>query len=387
VSRLRARPGACDPAIEPIFLLAGGAARRAALAERTRAVLEHVDFALLAQRLADRWLLPLIGVRALEAAPDVCPPEFAAAVETARHEERMLGLALEGETRRLVARLGQSGIQALPLKGPLLAAHVHGDTGLRHSGDVDLLVSRSRLAEAAELVGAEVASAPHDPLRRNGLPDLHLSLRPEGRPAVELHWRVHWYEEMFSEDMLARAEPGPDGLLRAQPDDLAASLLLYYARDGFFGVRHAADLAAWWDRHGHGLPERFLEGHARRYPELAPALSASAVVAERIAGVPARGWLGDAAITRRRSLAIAERLADWTQAGDRDQLMANISLVDGLLGPPGSGRAFVERELSPSEGSTVEHATKVLARYAIALWRVRGGRSWAPPPVAAADLA
>jgi hypothetical protein len=246
-------------------------------------------------------------------------------------------------------------------------------------------VSRVRLDDAAALLGADLAASPGDPVRRNGLPDLHLSLRPQGGPTVELHWRIHWYEEAFSEDMLARAEPGPDGLLRARPDDLAVSLLLYYARDGFFGVRHAADLAAWWDRHGHELPARFLEGHARRYPELAPALSAAAAVAERVAGVPARGWLGDAAITERRSLRIAERLADWAQAGDPDQLAANVSLVDGLLGPPGSARAFVARELSPPEGSTLEHATKVLARYAIALWRVRGGRDWAPTPAALAD--
>jgi hypothetical protein len=385
MSRSRVRSGACDPAIEPIFLLAGCEARRAALHRRTREVLASVDFAELERRLTDRWLLPLIGGRAVEAAPDLCPPEFTARVETALRGARVLSLAIEGETRRLVARLERRGIRALPLKGPLLAADVHGDTGLRHSADVDLLVSRVRLDDAAELLGADLASTPDDPLRRNGLPDLHLSLRPEGRPTVELHWRVHWYEEAFSEDMLARAEPGADGLLRARSDDLAASLLLYYARDGFFGVRHAADIAAWWDRHGRALPDRFLEGHARRYPELAPALSAAAAVAERMTGVPARGWLGGAAVTTRRSLRIAERLADWAQAGDRDQLAANISLVDGLLGPPGSARAFVERELSPPQGSTVGHATKVLARYAIALWRIRGGRTWAPTPAALPD--
>ncbi|MEA2399508.1 MAG: hypothetical protein QOK25_3064 [Thermoleophilaceae bacterium] len=382
MSRTAGSEDSFDAALEPLILLAGCSARRSALTERIRAALSEADFTALAESLARRRLLPLIVTRALEAAGESCPPTFRAAVVAARREARARGLALELETRRLASRLDDHGIPALPLKGPLLAAEAHGDLGLRDTGDVDLLVSRERLAEAARLISGDAFDEPSDPLRENGLPDLHLALRRPDRPAVELHWRVHWYEEAFSEDMLARAEPGPDGLLRAQPDDLAASLLLYYARDGFYGVRMAADLAAWWDRRGGALPPRFLEGHARHYPELGPALTASTVVLERLTGTPAREWLGDAAVRDHRGVALAERLADWDQAGDRDQLAANISLVDGLLGPRGSGRAFVRRELSPRTGSTSQHAAKVLARYAIALWRVRGGRCWSPLPSA-----
>ena len=81
-----------------------------------------------------------------------------------------------------------------------------------------------------------------------------------------------------------------------------------------------------------------------------------------------------------RRVELAERLADWTQEGDRDQALANISLVDGLLGPSGSGRAFMRRELVPRSGSPASHAAKVITRYVIALWRVRGGRSWSTAP-------
>ncbi|HEX8067732.1 MAG TPA: nucleotidyltransferase family protein [Thermoleophilaceae bacterium] len=369
-----------DAALEPIYLLAGCEARRRALRERSRAVLATADFRALAASLAARRLLSLIGTRALEAAGDLCPPDFREAVEHSRREDRARGLAVEAATRRVAARLEERGIRALPLKGPLLAIEAHGDFGLRGTSDVDVLVPPSRLAEAAELLADEQFREPRDPLRPNGLPDLHLALRGPDTPSVELHWRVHWYEEAFSGDMLERAVRGPDGLLRAQPDDLAASLLLYYARDGFHGVRHAADLAAWWDRHGDDLPPRFLEGHARRYPELAPALTASATVLEHVTGTPAREWLGDAAVRGRRRVELAERLADWAQQGDRDQLAANISLVDGLLGPRGSARAFVRRELGPRSDEPAGHAAKVLARYAIALWRVRGGRRWSPAP-------
>jgi hypothetical protein len=74
------------------------------------------------------------------------------------------------------------------------------------------------------------------------------------------------------------------------------------------------------------------------------------------------------------------RLADWTQAGDRDQLAANISLVDGLLAPSAARAAFARRELVPRHGATPPHAAKMLARYGAALWQVRRGRHWMAPP-------
>ena len=363
----------------PIFLLAGCAARRAELRDRARSALAHADHDRLARELAGRRLLPLVGTRALEAGGDLCPPSFHGHVRRAVTAARARGIAVEAELRRTAALLAEHGIRALALKGPLLAAEAHGDYGLRETDDVDVLVPHSRLHEAADLLAAGGYTRAAEPIRSNGLPDLHLALRHRDRPAIELHWRVHWYEEAFSADMLARAEPGPDGLLRARPDDLAAALLLFYARDGLYGVRLAADIAAWWDRHGHALPPGFLEGHARSYPALTPALTAAAQATERLTGVPASDWLGSAA-ARGRRIELATRLADWTQTGDRDQLAANISLADGLLGPRGSAGAFARRQLKPRAGALLPHAAKTLARYAIALWSVRSGRWWAPLP-------
>ena len=246
----------------------------------------------------------------------------------------------------MVGTLAGAGVAALPLKGPLLASDLHGDLGLRETADVDLLVARTDLEQAVRtLVGEGFSQAP-EARRADGLPGLHDVLRHPSLGEVELHWRIHWYEERFAGDMLARAEPAADGFLRPQPDDLAAALLLFYARDGFHGVRMAADIGAWWDRHGAELPAAFLEGHARRYPALAPALTAAAHAAERVVGVPAPSWLGAAAAAGPR-VALATRLSDWAQDGDLDQLAANISLVGALLGPRGSTGDFARRELLP----------------------------------------
>ena len=359
--------------LDLLRLLSGTQARRASLIQPIRAALARADLDRLALDLADRRVLPLIGGRAIEIAPDLCPDGFRSAVAAAHAAARARGLAIDAETRRVVDELARHDISALPLKGPLLADAAHGDIGLRESGDIDLLVARERIGKAARILEADGLGRPVDPIRRNGLPDLHLSFRPPGRPAVELHWRVHWYEEEFSAELLARARPAPDGLLRAAPADLAVCLLLFYARDGFHGVRLAADIAGWWDRNGAALPPRPLEDIARRHRGIARSLTAAATAVDQLTGVPARAWLGDAA-ARGRSVQMAVRLADWTQAGDRDQMAANISLADALLAPHGALPDFARRELVPRTGPTGTHAAKMLIRYGVALWHLRGGR-------------
>ena len=373
------------PELELVNLLAGCASRREAFAPAVRALLERSDFDLLTQTLRERRLLPLIGTRAITTGGAVIPDGFRNAVTRALAAARANGLAVEAATRRAVSRLAERSVRALPLKGPLLAADAHDDVGLRETHDVDLLVARADMGAAIAALEETGYRRGADPLRPGGMPDLHFTLEHPALPAIELHWRIHWDERGFSDRLLARAAEGPDGLLRAAPDDLVASLLLYHARDGFHGVRIAADIAAWWDRHGGGPQHGLLERHARDHPELAPHLTAAALAVERLTGTPAVGWLGGA-VSGGRRVALAARLADWTQAGDRDQMAANISLVGALLTPAGSWGAFVRRELSLPGASTpgnAAHAAKMCVRLALGLWAIRGGREWAPSPLSA----
>jgi hypothetical protein len=375
------------PQLQILFFLAGCKQRRALLRTPTRAFLERADLDVVARELAERRLLALIGSRAVEAAPDLVSSGFRQAVAEARAGARAHGLAVETTTTRLVGVLAEAGIRTLVLKGPLLATAAHGDLGLRETSDVDLLVPAGDLQRAVGALRKLGFTEPADVVRRNGLPDLHFELHHRTLPSVELHWRVYWYENAFTEQLLADAQAGPDGLLRPQPGDLMTSLLLFYARDGFHGVRIAADIAAWWDRHGHTLSPRFLEGYVARFPELEPALVAAVAATERVTGVPATSWLAGSTQPRRR-VATAARLADWAQAGDRDQMSANISLVGALLRPPGTTPEFAQRAFVLSgerPTATLVHTAKVVARYGIALWRVRGSRAWEATPAGATD--
>ena len=378
------------PELELAFLLAGVAERRAGSLERVRALAARCDADALADSLAARRLLPLIGARLRELAGDELPAGFAARVDTAIRDTRAAAMALEALTLRLLARLDRAGIPAVALKGPLMEERLYGELGLRQTADVDLLVAPADLGRSVELLRSDGYGPALEAVRRDGLPDLHFRLPGERLPSVELHWRIHWYEEDFSRDYLHRAVPDATGVRRPEPLDELISLLLYYARDGFHGLRGAADIAAWFDRHG--APTDF--SRAREYPALVAPLQAAAVVAERVTGAPLARLVG---VTRPRGrIRVATELADWTGVGERDQLAANIALVDALLSPPGGRGAFARRlvRLDPAAEAAIRspaeliarravHTAKMSFRFALALWalrRRRPGSGCAEPP-------
>jgi len=87
--------------------------------------------------------------------------------------------------------------------------------------------------------------APADPVLANGLPMHHFTLAaPDERTGVELHWRAQWYDDdAHSRGYLDRAIT-VDGLPVLSDADVADCVLLAWVRDGFHGVRLAADYAA-----------------------------------------------------------------------------------------------------------------------------------------------
>ncbi len=72
-----------------------------------------------------------------------------------------------------------------------------------------------------------------------------------------------------------------------QPADGLAALTLFYARDGFAGLRMPADAAAWWDARCDGLEiDRVVEEMALRYPELGAPLRLGTELLGALVGLP-----------------------------------------------------------------------------------------------------
>jgi hypothetical protein len=350
-----------------ILLLAASSERRAACAERIDALAAQVDYGVLEAELEVRRLVPLIGTRLIACASPHLPPAFVEHVRGSHRAARVAGVALELEADEVMERLTRAGVRSVQLKGTALAKQAHGDLGLRRSTDIDLLVAQDQIGTATAVLLAAGYRVPRDAVTRDGLPALHLRFDHDVRVTVELHWRVHWYEREFSRALLEA--PGADVT--------AASLLLFYARDGFLGVRLAADLAAFWDGHRQALPAGCLDRVVVRHPALERALKTAAVVAERVVGVPATAWFTGPVLDRRSRL--AARLSNWSETGDRDQLSANMTVVQGLLSPASALPAFGRRQLQAAPDARLPHLGKLGVRWAIAWWHMRRGW-WAPVP-------
>jgi Uncharacterised nucleotidyltransferase len=376
------------PAERDLLLLsAGTAARRERLRQRVALpALAAVEWPSLTETLRARRLLTTLGPRIIELAGGSASEEFAAAVQAELEAGRRQAALLQLVAAQASGALSNAGIRSAPLKGPQLSESIHGDAGRRLSSDIDLLVAPEQLDEAVAVVRQLGYDAPEDPIEANGLPQLHFAmLHAQGEmPPVELHWRLHWYETRFAQELLLPPTLAAQAGWQPQRVDELIALLLFYARDGFLDLRLPADLSAWWDRFGDGLEAAELLERLAAYPELGPAVRAALRAAEIVAGLPAALLLASAAPLRGRER-IATRLAYPNPYSSRAQLYADIGLIDGLLSPPGSLGEFVRRQVLPSQDvleqqarhgsrpkrrSSLGRGAGVLARYGLALTRL-----------------
>jgi hypothetical protein len=334
---------------ELMRLLAGTRVARAGAAARIRALAAAADGERFARQAGAQSLLPLVAARLQEAAPALLPDVVRERAAAITRETRHWGVAVEVMTERATSALEHAGVPAIALKGPIMARELYGDPGLRVSTDIDVLVRPADFTRAVEILGGEGYAADITFDWGNGLPLFETSLLASSAwsPSIDLHWRLHWHDHGFSADALARSLP-PEGRTprRLAPLDLLAALYLFHARDGFWGLRGAADVAAWWDRHGTDMPAGGLDGIVRAHPALEDGILAAAVVADRLVGVPAAETVPGRA-PRRRSTSRAVRLANWNGAVCASHLPAARALADVLVSPRGCRWGAVARQVWP----------------------------------------
>jgi hypothetical protein len=351
---------------ELALLLAGNADHRRRAQARIAALAAGADADALAAELERQRLLPILGGRLVDGVD--APAGFAELVADARRLATLRGMAFDAHTTRVVRAIDGAGIPVLRLKGTALSERLYGDPGLRQSNDVDVLVARDRLDDAVAALaplGYAAEPGPRVPVLH------HVLVHPEpNTPDVDLHWRVHWYEERFSARLLERSAPGADGERVAAPADELIALLLFYARDGLSGLRFPTDIGALGDAQPIDADDlqRVFDAH----PEVAVPARAALRAAARLG---ADGVLPSGTLSRRQGLAV--RIGDPALENDVDQLVANVHLVDGLLMPRGELRGFLRRQLGAfdSRAGGLLHLGKLAARWALALGRVALRRS------------
>jgi hypothetical protein len=376
----------CDAEQQLILLSAGTVARRSAMREQAVRLAREVDWRQFAETLRSRKLLSTLGPRVMQLAEATAAADFAAAVDDAIESGRRQGAFLQLTLLRVMAMLADAGIRSAPLKGPLLGEAIYGEPGRRLSSDIDLLVAPEQLPRAVEVARQLGYGDPLDPVEDNGLPLLHFALAHERGelPLLELHWRIHWYEQSFASERLLPPTAQTAAEWRPAPADELAALLLFYARDGFQGLRLATDLSAWWDTFGGQLRPGALNQVIHAHPALRRALVVASAVCERTVGIPAGPLISGTSEERlRRRLAV--RLVDPDPHASAPQLHANMGVIDLLLIPTGGLRSFIRRQLLPPHdvleerargaqgrqvSSRLGHGTRVLVRYGLTVLRL-----------------
>jgi Uncharacterised nucleotidyltransferase len=320
-------------------LMCSTASRRRSHSQEARELLGSAQPERMIELLRRLHLTVLVGQRLVNAGLDL-DARLLEEIELSTASSRQRGGAHELITQAILDRLAAAGIRALALKGSALARDLYHDVAWRRAGDIDILVAARDLAGAIRVV-ERMDWRWQRAARSDRLPLLHETLTHSSMPRVELHWRVHWYEDRFAADALERAErPSERAPLRMLPADGLATLTLIYARDGLSGLRTPADIAAWWDTRCTGDDvDASIDAIGCDYPALAAPLRVATAFLGPLVGLPTRP------MAEPFRWKVATELATPFYEGGQAQVGANASLVDLLLAPPRGSRASVRREL------------------------------------------
>ena len=157
-------------------------------------------------------------------------------------------LFLTSELLRVHGVLQDAGVEAVPLKGAVLASSIYGDLGLRPFSDLDLLLRRDQIAKAESAVATSgyepEFTVPPQHRERWMKQQCELTFRRSGTIRLELHWDIahpHFALETGVDGFWSRLNTvtvGDAALPNLSPQDLLFTLVVH-------GTRHAWSRMMW----------------------------------------------------------------------------------------------------------------------------------------------
>ena len=154
-------------------------------------------------------LIPLLYSNLSRENTNSIPPAFLAKLKTQYQENYARNIILTDELCRLIDIFHNAGIEAIPYKGPALALFAYNDLGLRRFVDLDLIVKKSDVPRARDLLFKEdyTLSKPLTPAQQDLLLRTQHNLqfsRNNRRILLELHWEVapHLFASSVQENEL-----------------------------------------------------------------------------------------------------------------------------------------------------------------------------------------
>lgn len=226
-----------------------------AVAERLRALAAGaLDWDIVFAAAAENSITPLLVLQLRATAADVLPPGVRERLRDAAHAHVARSLLWIAELIRISEAFRAAGIQAIPYKGPVLAAQAYGDMTLREFGDLDIVLSQRDMAQANELL---VSLGYHARFPWILSPGAAASLVPgeynyrdeSGRLLVELHTEVtlrHFPVRLDLDDLAQRLVPvslSRQEIRTFGPEDGILLLCVHGAKDFWERISWVADIA------------------------------------------------------------------------------------------------------------------------------------------------
>jgi hypothetical protein len=200
------------------------------------------------------WLHPLIAWQLRCACADLLEPALAAHLHQILRLSTAKHLLLSADLAKALDIFQAHGIEAVPIKGPLLAAALCDEIPWRDSVDLDLLVRRTEITRAkdaliaagyrldSQLPPGEENAAFH---WRSQL----VLLRDGPAPAIDLHWQLlpslfpcaRYFDSVWQR--LEHTDCHGRQVLTFAPEDHLFFLCAHAARHSWHSLRLAADVA------------------------------------------------------------------------------------------------------------------------------------------------
>lgn len=203
-------------------------------------------------RLVWRHRLPGLAWQAIMPYAGKLPGALCAGLRDMAGLNARHALAHAAELARIHEHADRAGLPVLALKGPPLSRQAYGDSTLRHSRDIDILVDPRHFPAVEDLLTSagyrrESPSYPRSDRRWKTYRRFthHVEYRREGWPLpVELHWRLHPVASLFPvscRELLRRAVHVDIGAATV-PTMAPADQLLYLCSHG---ARHNWQRLKW----------------------------------------------------------------------------------------------------------------------------------------------
>jgi len=178
---------------------------------RVRQLLKKdLDWGFLMQTADSHGVLPLLHVSLNKNGAERIPPAAFEQLRNLGQANARKNFLLAAELLKLIRALAAHNIDAIPFKGPVLAASAYGDETLRQFGDLDIAVKKEDIHEAKKVIlsagyrcnweGWDASDDVEDGQVAYLGPQYYTFDRLDGLSRVDLQWRITEQYFAFSLD-------------------------------------------------------------------------------------------------------------------------------------------------------------------------------------------